>query len=202
MNTKDIKDNAPASDLSPTDITEWSQYMTDDEYYPYLAKPNIRPAKWGWDEVKPRLDKVAKDPLRRADRRFVTLVNADTKEAGGALPSVFIGLQIMNPGEHIVPHRHNSYALYHILEGEGYSVVGHGDDLMKLEWKRGDTLACPAWAHHEHFCTSDSQAIMYVIQDMPARAMERNLMWPAIGRPRRTARRDRGAVRAARRAAR
>ena len=160
-------------ELPVKDETPWAQFMTDDEYYPYLIKKNVRPAIWRWKDVSPRLQDVASDPLRRADRRFVALVNKDTGEAGGAVPSAFIGIQVMNPGEHILPHRHNSYAVYHIMQGTGYSVL-EGE---KFEWEQGDTFACPAWAVHEHINTGTEQAIQYVFQDMPARAMERNLMW-------------------------
>jgi gentisate 1,2-dioxygenase len=170
---------APGAGLEPTERTPWAKLMTDDEYYPFLVKKNIRPAMWRWADVQPALQEVAADPLRRADRRFVTAVNADTGEMGGVLPSIFLGFQIINPGEHIVPHRHNSYALYHIIQGSGFSIVaGH-----KFEWTRGDTFACSPWASHEHYNSGDEQAIQYVIQDMPARAMERNLMWEEpIGR--------------------
>lgn len=161
------------------DRTENTQFMTDDEYYPFLTKKNVRPAIWRWDDLEPQLDKVARDPLRRADRRFIALVNSDTEEAGGALPSVFIGIQTFAPGEHIAPHRHNSYAVYHIIQGSGYSVL----DGKKYHWKKGDTFVCPAMASHEHINDGNEQAIQYVFQDMPARAMERNLIWEEpIGR--------------------
>ncbi len=95
------------------------------------------------------------------------------------MPSLFLGVQIINPGEHILPHRHNSYALYHILQGRGYSIVGE----HKLEWPRDDIFACGPMASHERFNTGDEQAVQYVVQDMPARAMERNLIWEEpIGR--------------------
>lgn len=163
----------PGEDMNATDKTEWARFMTDDEYYPFLVKPNIRPAIWRWRDLAPRLETLAQDQLKRADRRFLSLVNTDTGEAGGVLPSLFLGIQVINPGEHIVPHRHNSYALYHIIQGQGFSIVGG----CKFEWSRGDTFACSAWTAHEHFNSGQEQAIQYVIQDMPARAMERNLMW-------------------------
>jgi gentisate 1,2-dioxygenase len=166
-------------DRESTDRTAWAKMMTDDEYYPFLVKKNIRPAMWRWSDALPKLEELAKDKLRRADRRFISLVNEDTGEAGGVLPSLFLGLQIINPGEHIVPHRHNSYALYHIIQGTGYSIVGD----HRFDWSRGDTFACSPWASHEHVNTGEEAAIQYVIQDMPARAMERNLMWEEpIGR--------------------
>ncbi len=153
--------------------TPWARIMTDDEYYPFLVKKNLRPGIWRWREVAPRLQGLAADPLRRADRRFVTLVNEDTGEAGGMVPTVFIGIQIINPGEHILPHRHNSFAIYHIVQGRGYSVLNG----QRFDWVRGDTFLCPPMASHEHFALGDEQTIQYVVQDMPARAMERNLIW-------------------------
>jgi gentisate 1,2-dioxygenase len=161
------------------DRCEWARFMTDDEYYPFLVKKNLRPAIWRWEDLQPRLAEVLADPLRRADRRFIALVNDDTGEAGGVFPSIFLGIQTFAPGEHIVAHRHNSYALYHILQGEGYSVL----DGQRFDWKRGDTFACPPMASHEHINTGREPAIQYVIQDMPARAMDRNLIWEEpIGR--------------------
>src|SRR5688572_4703733 len=109
--------SAPQVD-SIVDRTEWAKFMTDDEYYPFLVKKNLRAAIWRWDDLKPRLDTVLRDPLRGADRRFIALVNGDTGEAGGVFPSIFLGIQTFAPGEHIVAHRHNSYALYHIIQGE------------------------------------------------------------------------------------
>ena len=179
MQTKLARPEEPSANMRPTDTTEWARFMTDDEYYPFLIKKNIRPAIWRWRDLEPRLSAIAKDKLRRADRRFVALVNSDTGETGGVLPSLFLGIQIINPGEHIVPHRHNSYALYHILRGAGFSIVGD----HKFEWSRGDTFACSPWASHEHYNSGDEPAIQYVVQDMPARAIERNLMWEEpIGR--------------------
>lgn len=166
-------------DVPVREDTPWAKVMTDDEYYPYLIKEKIRPAIWRWKDLNPQLEEVAADPLRRADRRFLSLVHGDTGDAGGAVPSTFIGLQIFNPGEHIQPHRHNSYAVYHIIQGTGYSIL----DGEKFEWERGDTLVCPPMATHEHINTGDERAIQYVFQDMPARAMERNLIWEEpIGR--------------------
>lgn len=170
--TKTLEVNVP-DNHTVVDRTEWAKFMTDDEYYPYLVKKNLRPAIWRREDLKPRLDSVLKDPLHGADRRFISLVNSDTRKAGGVFPSIFLGIQIFGPGEHIVAHRHSSYALYHILQGEGYSVL----DGQRFEWETGDTFACPPMASHEHINIGTVPVIQYVIQDMPARAMERNLTW-------------------------
>jgi hypothetical protein len=57
-------------------------------------------------------------------------------------PPLSLGIHIINPGEHIVPHRRNSCALYHILQGSGYSGVGeHG-----LEWTQRYVRHRAGWA--------------------------------------------------------
>ena len=75
----------PGLDMPNTENTPWAKFMTDDEYYPFLVKKNIRPAVWRWKDLMPHVEKVASDPLRRADRRFIALVNSDTGEAGGEI---------------------------------------------------------------------------------------------------------------------
>ena len=163
--TKRTQPEQPGAMMPATERTDWARFMTDDEYYPFLVKRDVRPALWRWRDLEPRLAAVAKDRLRRADRRFIALVNSDTGEAGGVLPSLFLGIQIINPGEHILPHRHNSYALYHIIRGVGFSIVGE----HKFEWSRGDTFACSPWASHEHVNTGGEPAIQYVTGHAGAR---------------------------------
>jgi gentisate 1,2-dioxygenase len=155
---------------------DWAELQTDDEFYPGILHKKVRPAKWNWEDVDKYLAELSEDPIRGADRRFVALVNADTGN-NGCSPGLFIGIQVMNPGEHIKSHRHNSVAIYHILQGEGYSMVGTGDDRMRIDWKRGDTFVCPGWNYHEHFCTGDEQAMHYVVQDMITLASLRALLF-------------------------
>jgi gentisate 1,2-dioxygenase len=157
-------------------VYEWSVLLTDDQFYPKLLRQKVRPAKWSGQEVRARLQALANDPLRGADRRFVALINQDC--GTGASPGLFIGIQIMNPGEHIKPHRHNSVAIYHITQGQGYSLVADSDgNEFCVNWETGDTFSCPAWYYHEHFCTGEGQAIMYVVQDMVALAELRALIF-------------------------
>jgi hypothetical protein len=35
----------PGADRAATESTPWAKMMTDDEYYPFLVKSNIRPAR-------------------------------------------------------------------------------------------------------------------------------------------------------------
>jgi gentisate 1,2-dioxygenase len=122
--------------------------------------------------------RTAAEPLREAERRFCTTVNTDTQELVGATPFIFIGWQLIHPGEEVPPHRHNSVAIYHMLQGSGYTTVqSAGREWAKYHWEKGDTLACPAWAYHAHYAEGEQDTIMYVVQDMPMLAANRTLFW-------------------------
>lgn len=156
-----------------TETTESGGILTSDEYFKVVQHENTRPALWKFADVVKVLDELGKNPIIEAERRFCTTINNDCGELVGATPFTFLGWQLIHPGEHVPPHRHNSFAIYHILQGRGYTVV----DDVKYRWERGDTLSCPAWATHEHIAEGDEDTIMYVVQDMPMLAASRTLFW-------------------------
>ena len=133
----------------------------------------MRGAKWAAEDVFDVLNELGRDPIRHAERRFVSLINEDHGELAGAAPGIFIGVQLIHPGELVPNHRHNSVAIYHYLQGEGTTTV----DGVPYSYKRGDTIVCPAWAYHEHRATGNEDTIMYVAQDMPEMAAKRTLFF-------------------------
>ncbi|KRV50458.1 hypothetical protein AQ490_15345 [Wenjunlia vitaminophila] len=163
---------------SQRESNDVASVLTSDEYFKVVRKPDIRPGFWKAADVRAVLDRLAEDPLREAERRFCTAVNTDTGDLNGATPYVFIGWQLIHPGEEVPPHRHNSIAIYLILEGTGSTVVQEaGGEWTRFHWEKGDTLVCPAWAYHAHYAEGDEDTVMYVIQDMPAHATGRTLFW-------------------------
>ena len=100
-------------------------------------------------------------------------MNSDTGEAGGVFPSLFLGMQTFAPGEHIVPT--GTIPTRSITSYRARAT--RSSTRHRFDWSRGDTFGCPPMASHEHVNTGTEHAIQYVIQDMPARAMDRNLMW-------------------------
>jgi gentisate 1,2-dioxygenase len=152
--------------------------LTATEYFKAVHKPDTRPAFWKFSDVRAVLDQLAAEPLVEAERRFCTTINADTGELAGATPFIFIGWQLIHPGEEVRPHRHSSVAIYHILHGRGYTTVqDSGCGWAKYHWEKGDTLACPAWAYHAHYAEGEEDTLMYVVQDMPLMAAGRTLFW-------------------------
>ena len=149
--------------------------ITADEYFRRVRHGAVRPCKWSGEEMLKVLNKLGRDPLRHAERRFVALVNEDHGDLAGASPGIFIGIQLIHPGELVPNHRHNSVAIYHTLQGTGYTKV----EGVKYPYKKGDTIVCPAWAYHEHYADADAgeDTIMYVCQDMPDMAAKRTLFF-------------------------
>ena len=153
--------------------------LADDEWYPKAVRSPIRPARWNWEDCHARLQEIATDPIPGADRRFIILVNDDTQEMMGTAPGALIGMTILNPGEAMKPHRHNSFAIYHTIEGVGFDVLQNEDEdePTKIEWKKGDTWLCPPWTFHQHVNDGDAQAIILTVQDFPLLAAQRNLIF-------------------------
>ena len=51
-----------------------------------------------------------------------------------------------------------------MVQGEGSTIV----DGQSFDWKKGDILAVPPWALHEHANASKSaDAVLFSIQDLP-----------------------------------
>jgi gentisate 1,2-dioxygenase len=147
--------------------------ITADEYFQRVRHSPVRGCRWDGDEMMAELEELGKDPIRHAERRFVALTNEDHGDLCGAAPGIFIGIQLIHPGEHVPNHRHNSVAIYHYLQGTGFTTV----EGVRYPFKRGDTIVCPAWAYHEHEATGDEDTVMYVCQDMPDMAAKRTLFF-------------------------
>jgi gentisate 1,2-dioxygenase len=150
-----------------------ARVATADEYFKRVRHTAVRGARWAGEDVMATLNELGKDPIRHAERRFVSLINEDHAELAGAAPGIFIGVQLIHPGEIVPNHRHNSVAIYHYLQGEGVTTV----EGTAYPYKRGDTVVCPAWAYHEHAAHGAEDTIMYVVQDMPEMAAKRTLFF-------------------------
>ena len=124
---------------------EHTSLLPDDEWYPKAVRAKIRPARWNWADCKAKLEEIASSPIPGADRRFIILVNNDTEEMMGTAPGALIGMTILNPGEGLKPHRHNSFAIYHVLQGKGFDVMQEEDEAepTKIEWSRAIPSCAP-----------------------------------------------------------
>jgi gentisate 1,2-dioxygenase len=79
------------------------------------------------------------------------------------VPTVGCYLQMLRPGVRTRAHRQTSSAVYHVVEGRGFSVI----DGVRLDWGPGDFLAVPPRALHAHGSAEEAPAILFSFQDVP-----------------------------------
>ena len=107
------------------------------------------PTLWRYRDLRPDLLKAGElTPIEKAERRVLALANPGLGlENMQATPSIFIGLQLILPGETAPNHRHSPSAVRMVIEGEGGYTVVQGE---KCPMEKGDLILTPSGLWHEH----------------------------------------------------
>jgi gentisate 1,2-dioxygenase len=87
----------------------------------------------------------------------------DPATGGPVVPALGCYLQMLRPGVRTRPHRETSSAVYHVVEGAGFTEV----DGTRYDWGVGDFFAVPPRALHAHGNPGGAPAILYSVQDVP-----------------------------------
>ncbi|HXG35426.1 MAG TPA: cupin domain-containing protein, partial [Dehalococcoidia bacterium] len=156
-----------------------------DDTQPLSKKPDVSLDTWGagayrpawqkhtarysplmhypWRQTKATLERAAEDEAGSAyDGLMLEYTNPQT--GGPVMPTMACFTQMLLPGQHTKAHRHTTSAVYHVVEGSGYSIV----DGERLDWASKDVFCVPSWAYHEHVNTSASQpAYLFSFSDLP-----------------------------------
>ena len=83
---------------------------------------------------------------------------------GPVMPTMACRAQMLRPDEHTQAHRHTGSAVYHVVKGKGRTII----DGKQFNWQKGDILALPPWAVHEHANLSAKDiAVLFSIHDTP-----------------------------------
>jgi gentisate 1,2-dioxygenase len=126
-------------------------------------KPQTSPLLlYSWDQTWEALN-----ALRRQDGSLfdgVALEYRHPQTGGPVMPTMACWVQLLRPGVQTMAHRHTGSAVYYVVQGEGATVI----DGQRFIWGKGDIIALPPWARHEHANTSRSNdAVLFSIQDSP-----------------------------------
>jgi gentisate 1,2-dioxygenase len=122
-----------------------------------------------WIETRLALERFAASTAPSAhDGTIMQYTNP--VDGGPVMPTLDCYVQMLKPGERTRAHRHTSSAIYHVIEGQGRSVVGD----QTLEWSEKDIFCVPNWTMHEHENTSATEpAFLFSFTDIPVlRAMD------------------------------
>ena len=127
---------------------------------------NADAMSWRYADVRPKLIEAGRIvPIELAERRVLALINKGVTPARLATtPSIFIGLQLILPGEFAPAHKHTPAAARLVIEGSGASTTVNGE---KLPMEQGDLLLTPPHHWHEHRHEGADPMIWIDILDHP-----------------------------------
>ncbi len=133
---------------------------------PGRPRPATRATHWSYEGLRPLLLQAgALTPIEKAERRVLVLANPGHGLAKmQASAAIYLGMQLLLPGEWAPAHRHTPNAVRMIVEGEGaYTTV----DGRKLPMCRGDLILTPTGLWHEHGHEGDRPVVWLDVLDLP-----------------------------------
>jgi gentisate 1,2-dioxygenase len=127
---------------------------------------HTRATHWSYEALRPLLLKAGTlTPIEKAERRVLVLANPghglDKMQASAA---IYLGMQLLLPGEWAPSHRHTPNAVRMIVEGEGAYTTVDGE---KLPMSRGDLILTPTGLWHEHGHDGDAPVVWLDVLDLP-----------------------------------
>ena len=121
---------------------------------------------WAYSDVRPLLLRAGElTPVEKAERRVLFL--ADPGRGNGAMQAtstIYVGLQLLLPGETAPAHKHTPSAARIVVEGEGAYTVVDGD---KLPMHAGDLILTPGGCWHDHGHAGTKPVIWLDALDLP-----------------------------------
>lgn len=126
-------------------------------------KPQSSPLLlYSWRDAWKALNALREHEGSRHDG--VLLEYRHPQTGGPVMPTMACMIQLLRPAERTQAHRHTGSAVYHVVQGAGSTII----DGQRFDWQKGDILAIPPWALHEHANASASaDAVLFSIQDLP-----------------------------------
>ncbi len=133
---------------------------------PGKPRPSTRATHWPYEALRPLLMKAGElTPIEKAERRVLVLANpGHGLEKMQASAAMYLGMQLLLPGEWAPSHRHTPNAVRMVVEGDGaWSTV----DGEKCAMKRGDLILTPTGLWHEHGHEGTEPVVWLDVLDLP-----------------------------------
>lgn len=125
-----------------------------------------QPVLWRYRDIRPNLMRAGDlAPIEKAERRVLVLCNPGLGlENMKATPTIYIGMQLILPGEKAPNHKHTPSAVRVVVEGSGGFTVVDGE---KLPMEKGDLILTPPGLWHEHGHEGQGPVIWLDALDLP-----------------------------------
>ncbi len=121
---------------------------------------------WAFSQIRRLLLRAGElTPLEKAERRVLVL--CDPGRGAGtmqATSTIYLGMQLLLPGETAAAHRHTPSAARILVEGEGAHTVVGGE---KCRMECGDVVLTPGGIWHEHGHEGSQPVIWLDALDLP-----------------------------------
>jgi gentisate 1,2-dioxygenase len=129
-------------------------------------QPRTRATHWSYEALRPLLLKAGElTPIEKAERRVLVLANPghglDKMQASAAM---YLGMQLLLPGEWAPSHRHTPNAVRMVVEGEGAWTTVEGE---RCVMQRGDLILTPTGLWHEHGHDGNEPVVWLDVLDLP-----------------------------------
>jgi gentisate 1,2-dioxygenase len=133
---------------------------------PGVPTRSTRATFWAYETLRPLLLKAGElTPIEKAERRVLVLANpGHGLEKMQASAAIYLGMQLLMPGEWAPSHRHTPNAVRMVVEGEGAWTTVDGE---KCPMKRGDLILTPTGLWHEHGHDGSEPVIWLDVLDLP-----------------------------------
>lgn len=133
---------------------------------PAQPRPNTRATRWAYQSLRPLLMQAGElTPIEKAERRVLVLANpGHGLEKMQASAAMYLGMQLLLPGEWAPSHRHTPNAVRMIVEGEGAWTTVDG---QKCPMRRGDLILTPTGLWHEHGHDGNEPVVWLDVLDLP-----------------------------------
>ena len=133
---------------------------------PQAPRTSTLPAHWRWSAIRPLLLRAGElTPMEKAERRVLVLANPgrglDNLQASAA---IYLGMQLVLPGETAPCHRHTPNAARIVVEGEGAVTLVDGE---ACAMEPGDLILTPTGQWHEHRHEGRVPVIWLDVLDLP-----------------------------------
>src|SRR5581483_10070863 len=133
---------------------------------PGASKTSTRPTLWSWQSIRPLLLQAGElTPMDKAERRVLVLANPgrglDNLQASSV---IYLGMQLVLPGELAPNHRHTPNAARVVVEGSGACTIVGGE---RCPMHHGDLVLTPTGLWHEHRHEGAGPFVWLDVLDIP-----------------------------------